>query len=141
MCRSAIKKKNHRFLGVTRPIATIAQLSAMILIRTIDKYFFLFFIYIFIFVCLFVSFIYFNSRTMVKFLSDTKRITRLLLPWRPCLDSKLWTKSRSDINRAFGTQIISRPESCLCLNNNVNRKKVRQRKIANGKENERGCFV
>jgi len=66
---------------------------------------------------------------MVKFLSDTKRITRLLLPWRPCLDSKLWTKSRSDINRAFGTQIISRPESCLFLNNNVNRKKGKTEKL------------
>jgi len=53
---------------------------------------------------------------------NTKRVTRLLLPWRPCLDSKLWTKSRSDIKRAFGKQIISRPERCCgCfLKNNVN---------------------
>jgi len=52
----------------------------------------------------------------------TKRVTRLLLPWRPCLDSKLWTKSRSDIKRAFGKQIISRPERCCScfLKNNVN---------------------
>jgi len=55
---------------------------------------------------------------------NTKRVTRLLLPWRPCLDSKLWTKSRSDIKRAFGKQIISRPERdvLLLINNNVNKK-------------------
>jgi len=87
-------------------------------------------ILLYYFVFLFVSFYHSVVRQQWLFLSDTKRVTRLLLPWRPCLDSKLWTKSRSDIKRAFGTQIISRPESC-CLNNNVN-KKVRQ-KNANGK--------
>jgi len=66
---------------------------------------------------------------------NTKRVTRLLLPWRPCLDSKLWTKSRSDIKRAFGTQIISRPESCCCLNN-VNKKVDRKMRMENGVEEE-----
>lgn len=126
MCRSAIKKKNHRLCDAEVFITIgCGNRAAAAMIWTIDQQFFSI-----ILVFLFVSFYHSVVRQQWLFLSDTKRVTRLLLPWRPCLDSKLWTKSRSDIKRAFGTQIISRPESC-CLNNNVN-KKVRQ-KNANGK--------
>jgi len=123
MCRSAIKKKNHRFFFVWNSIESKrVYLASSLWYRWKQSSFS---------ICLLVS------SAMVIFLGCEEGYYSIYeLPWRPCLDSKLWTKSRSDIKRAFGTQIISRPESCCCCLNNVNKKVDRKMRMENGVEEE-----